>query len=395
MSNAYEKPFGAEKPAPLAPTRAADSDRSEFVSPSERLERLKRAMFSNASLRASNANEPGDEAADEPSSGRDRDRGARKLWLPTIALIVLGGLLALAFALGRVTSDTRKASVEAQPQIPTTVVEYAEKTPSPAPSAATLVLNPITPRRPGEQAPLGVSVQEARDGGLIVVSKLASGATLSAGGQVDDDNWMLSFADLDNLTVVPPPNFIGTMDIVVELRRADATLADKRTRHIEWVDDVAPEPKAVDPKSTQTNSVDVLAALRPWQKATPQRDSAEKRPVKVSSDGSVTPDQEASSKPQNNDEAKSDGPPNKAIRYQYQAKCFVKIDGRVLFEGACPIRWSKDKSVTFALNQNPITITHDHGQIWMMSAGKGGLRKVFKRNSCWGSTQVYVCAREK
>jgi TPR repeat protein len=54
-------------------------------------------------------------------------------------------------------------------------------------------------------------------------------------GRTDGNNvWTLTASDLEKAAIQPPPNFTGTMDLTVELRTADATVADRRSLRFQW-----------------------------------------------------------------------------------------------------------------------------------------------------------------
>lgn len=103
----------------------------------------------------------------------------------------------------------------------------------PAPS---LVANQAGPRRVGEAFPLGVSVAGPGDGALLAVGGLANGATLSAGRPAGDNGWRLSAAELNDVVIQPPRDFVGAMDLTIELRLADDILADRRSLRFEWAE---------------------------------------------------------------------------------------------------------------------------------------------------------------
>jgi hypothetical protein len=64
------------------------------------------------------------------------------------------------------------------------------------------------------------------DGALVAIGGLADGATLSAGQPAGDHSWRLSAANLKDVTLQPPRDFVG--DLTIELRLADDTVADRR-----------------------------------------------------------------------------------------------------------------------------------------------------------------------
>jgi len=338
-----------------------------------------------------------------------RDWGAyvRPLW-PAIAAALVAALALSTFALlaRRPASESLRAFDEtllAPPQAPAKKLQEAQLR---APAAPKLIVEPPSEQPAGANARLGVAIPDSRDGGLIVVSGLAAGATLSAGNQVDDKSWWLSFADLDNLEIRPPPKFLGAMDITVELRLADTSLSDRQTRHIEWLD-AASETKAADAPARADDQEGLLGALkRGGQEPISQGDvEATRQLARRAVDGAgpgaqqapgdaaaLQPSEtEAVAKAQNRSAAKADS----RGAEEYRAGCFVKIDGRVQFAGRCQIRWTKEASVNFALDHDPVTLTRDHGRTWGMTWGKRELGKVFKRGSCWGSRRVYICEQKK
>jgi hypothetical protein len=116
---------------------------------------------------------------------------------------------------------------------------------------AKLVISDQTPRHRGEAYPLGLSVTDLNDGGLIVVKGLANDANMSAGDRADNGSWWLSARDLSNVMIQPPADFVGSMDIGVELRLADTSLSDYRTLHLEWLDALASAPESTIVSDTQ------------------------------------------------------------------------------------------------------------------------------------------------
>ena len=87
-----------------------------------------------------------------------------------------------------------------------------------------------------EPVPLDVAVQGRADGGVIVVTGLIPGMTLSMGEAIGDDAWRIAASDviLGDLWVIPPEDFVGTVDLVAELRLADLSVAHRRPIQLEW-----------------------------------------------------------------------------------------------------------------------------------------------------------------
>ena len=77
------------------------------------------------------------------------------------------------------------------------------------------------------------------------------------------------------------------------------------------------------------------------------------------------------------------------------SNCLVKVDGRVLINRSCQVSWTRQQRVTFALAENPLTISFDHGRTWLATLGSRELGKVFKTGSCWGSKRAYICEHHK
>jgi hypothetical protein len=124
---------------------------------------------------------------------------------------------------GPATSPPLASKPAAPPQIP----DAAAKTP-------TLLVGPVDTKRAGDPVALSVSARDLA-GGFVVISGFAPGTSLSVGTLLGDSSWLVPTAELDRLEIRPPSRFVGTMDINVELRRADTKLADRKSLHIEWV----------------------------------------------------------------------------------------------------------------------------------------------------------------
>jgi hypothetical protein len=91
-----------------------------------------------------------------------------------------------------------------------------------------------TLQRMGQAVALGVAVHDLGDGGLAVVHGLANGATLSIGKRLSSGDWWLSAIDLSAAKIEPPQNFVGVMDVSIELRLPNTELVDSQTLHFTW-----------------------------------------------------------------------------------------------------------------------------------------------------------------
>ncbi len=77
------------------------------------------------------------------------------------------------------------------------------------------------------------------------------------------------------------------------------------------------------------------------------------------------------------------------------SNCLVKVDGRILINRSCHVSWTQQRRVAFELAEKPLTISYDHGRVWLATLGGQELGKVYKTGSCWGSKRVYVCEHHK
>ncbi len=76
-----------------------------------------------------------------------------------------------------------------------------------------------------------------------------------------------------------------------------------------------------------------------------------------------------------------------------QARCFVKVDGRVIFEHACPVLQPKQSTLMLDLGERPLVLSLGHGRTWTATLGGRSLGKVYKAGHCWGRRkEVYICA---
>lgn len=115
-------------------------------------------------------------------------------------------------------------------------------------------------QKKGLAVPLGVTVKNSVEGGLIVLGGLMKGTKLSAGHAVGDKNWYLFATDLNNVTIEPPHDYTGTMEVSVELLLADTAVADRRTIRYEWVE---PRTAEIEPNPENTQKKEMSLKLTP------------------------------------------------------------------------------------------------------------------------------------
>ena len=104
----------------------------------------------------------------------------------------------------------------------------------------------------GEPAPIGVTVRGRTDGAVVTIKGLLPGMELSTGGAVAGNTWQISASDLQYAWVAPPKDFVGSTDLIAELRLPNAQIADRQTIRLEWTRPAAgsgpePEPEHIAP----------------------------------------------------------------------------------------------------------------------------------------------------
>jgi hypothetical protein len=113
----------------------------------------------------------------------------------------------------------------------------------------------------GEPAPIALALRGAAYDAVVLIKGLVPGMELSAGGAVSGDTWQLSPTDLPYAWIAPPDGFVGSADLVAELRLSNGKIVDRQAMHIEWMTPVSPAParSEFDPQ------------LQPRQDVQPQR----------------------------------------------------------------------------------------------------------------------------
>jgi hypothetical protein len=111
----------------------------------------------------------------------------------------------------------------------------ATKEQSNTPRARLVVLR-ATPGSADEVIPLGLSLAEATGDAALVLTGLPVGWSISTGLPLGADNWLLSASELSDAVIRPPRGFAGAIDLAVEVRLADDTVADRLSLHLTWVE---------------------------------------------------------------------------------------------------------------------------------------------------------------
>jgi len=85
-----------------------------------------------------------------------------------------------------------------------------------------------------EAARLTISAGNSGANAAVVIGGLAPGSMLSAGREVAPNTWRLSSGELAGAFITPPRGFTGIMDLTLELRLADDSVADRKGLQLEW-----------------------------------------------------------------------------------------------------------------------------------------------------------------
>jgi hypothetical protein len=116
---------------------------------------------------------------------------------------------------------------------------------------------------------LNVSLVGVTDGGFVLVRGLAAGAAVTGGRPLGDGTWRVDTAHLQDARVRPPRGFTGEMDLALELRLADDSIADRRSMRLEWVGGnkmTALAPADTRGSKTEPQASDPRVVLRPDQR---------------------------------------------------------------------------------------------------------------------------------
>jgi hypothetical protein len=87
---------------------------------------------------------------------------------------------------------------------------------------------------PGEPAQMRLALRGRANDAVVIVRGLVPGMELSAGTAVTGDSWELSATDLPYAWIAPPQDFVGSADLIAELRLPNAQIADRQIVHVEW-----------------------------------------------------------------------------------------------------------------------------------------------------------------
>jgi hypothetical protein len=113
-----------------------------------------------------------------------------------------------------------------------------------------------------EPLPLGVTVEHASGGEIVMIEGLPEGADLSLGRRSAGIGWSVPFADLKQTYVGVPANFVGAIETTATLRSANGKLLDRQSLHLEWSasKDEPSDQRPREPINHETDSPGAVAA---------------------------------------------------------------------------------------------------------------------------------------
>ena len=95
--------------------------------------------------------------------------------------------------------------------------------------------------------PLAIKVTNYTPNTTINLAGLVGGTTLSAGTDAGEGQWRVAIDDLPNTRVIPPPQYVGPMTIVAELRSANDQAIVRTSVRLAWRPAAADSTEAVEP----------------------------------------------------------------------------------------------------------------------------------------------------
>ena len=110
----------------------------------------------------------------------------------------------------------------------------------------------------GEPTPLGLELQRKAQSGIVTIAGLAPGMEVSTGAAIGAGAWELAASDLDAAWIGPPESFVGSVDLIAELRLPDDKIVDRQAIHFEWTAPISslPAPNQLTRDESKTSQLD-------------------------------------------------------------------------------------------------------------------------------------------
>lgn len=193
------------------------------------------------------------EKVDSMQRGRPRARRngilASAIRFTTVAVIAAGiALVYVVYFTGSrsqaLTSRAGDPSLSAMPQPGKVALD-----PRPQKTAAPEISVTDGDGIKNEPLPLGIRVADQTPGATIKLSGLPADTKMTTGISVGAGEWRAAVKDLPRTAVIPPPDFVGQMNIVVELPDASGQSVQRNVVRLMWRQ-IAPRPAAAQPPQT-------------------------------------------------------------------------------------------------------------------------------------------------
>nr|WP_050781064.1 hypothetical protein [Bradyrhizobium sp. ORS 278] len=104
---------------------------------------------------------------------------------------------------------------------------------TPISSAPTLIVSGNS-GPPNAQLQLGVAIENPAAGMVVIIGRLPLGTRVTAGRRLGSEEWRVPAMDVADAIIVPPSDFVGEMNLPLELHDADGTTLVKSFVHLTW-----------------------------------------------------------------------------------------------------------------------------------------------------------------
>jgi hypothetical protein len=230
-----------------------------------------------------------------PLTSADRPVGPEVSYAPgrnsgPVKMVLVGLLFAVALAAGIAIPHLSRfqslrppiggPTLESPDPLTSTTAEERNK-----PGPPKLIVGPLVGVA-GQPVPIGLGLEQTSDA-VVVIRGLLPGMELSKGDPVDPATWQLTASDLRYAWITPPRNFVGSADLVAELRLPNAQIADRQTIRVKWMARGAGDG----PEQGQNTRKQELDASRPVDPTTVQHPN-DSPPVSADSSQNQLPRQE-------------------------------------------------------------------------------------------------------
>jgi hypothetical protein len=112
-----------------------------------------------------------------------------------------------------------------------------------------------------ESLSLGVNVNSPSPGVTVSIDRIPTGARLTVGKPMGISEWRVSAQEISEASIVPPPDFVGTMSLTAELRGSDGGALVNGVVRLTWTSAATP----ADPAGVSVSAVTTPAAPAPQQ----------------------------------------------------------------------------------------------------------------------------------